>query len=70
MTVNPVSKLDKYPIPRVEDIFATLEKGKFFTKLDLSQAYLQLPLDSESLGSTWSSTPTRGSSATHVYRME
>ena len=48
MTVNPVSKLDKYPIPRVEDIFATLEKGKFFTKLDLSQAYLQLPLDSES----------------------
>ena len=48
MTVNPVSKLDKYPIPRVEDIFATLENGKFFTKLDLSQAYLQLPLDSES----------------------
>jgi hypothetical protein len=47
MTVNPVSKLDKSPIPRVEDVFATLEKGKLFTKLDLSQAYLQLPLDSE-----------------------
>ena len=35
VTVNPVSKLDAYPIPKVEDIFATLSKGKFFSKLDL-----------------------------------
>ena len=48
MTVNPVSKLDRYPIPRAEDIFALLEKGKTFSKLDLSQAYLQVPLDAES----------------------
>ncbi len=47
-TVNPVAKLDKYPIPRVEDLFAKLAGGKVFTKLDLSQAYLQLPLDEES----------------------
>ena len=47
-TVNPVSKLDKYPIPKVEDLFAKLAGGELFTKLDLSQAYLQLPLDSES----------------------
>ena len=47
-TVNPVSKLDRYPIPRVEDLFATLSKGRYFTKLDLSQAYLQLPLDEQS----------------------
>ena len=44
-TVNPVAKLDKYPIPRVEDLFVKLAGGKAFTKLDLSQAYLQLPLD-------------------------
>ena len=31
-TVNPVSKLDRYPIPRIEDLFATLNKGKLFTK--------------------------------------
>ena len=47
-TVNPVSKLDRYPIPRVKDLFATLSKRKYFTKLELSQAYLQLPLDEQS----------------------
>ena len=43
-TVNLVSKLDKYPIPKVEDLFAK----KAFTKLDLSQAYQQLVLDNKS----------------------
>ena len=43
-----MSKLDKYPIPKVEDLFAKLAGGKTFTKLDLSQAYQQLPLDKES----------------------
>ena len=31
VTVNPVSKLDRYPIPRVEDLFACLCKGKHFS---------------------------------------
>ena len=48
VTVNPVSQLHRYPIPKIEDIFATLEGGKTFTKLDLSQAYQQLKLDAES----------------------
>ena len=46
-TANPVAKLDRYPIPRVKDLFSKLTGGKAFTKLDLSQAYLQLPLDEE-----------------------
>ena len=46
--MNPFSKLDRYPIPRIEDLFATLKKGKLFTKLDLSQAYQQLVLEEES----------------------
>ena len=33
VTVNLVSKLHHYPIPKIEDIFVTLE---IFTKLDLS----------------------------------
>ena len=47
-TINPIAKLDRYPIPRVEDLFAKLSGGKSFTKLDLSQAYLQVPLDEAS----------------------
>ena len=47
-TVNPVSTLDKYPIPKVEDLFSTLAGGKVFSKINLSQAYQQLPLADES----------------------
>ena len=46
--MNPVSKLDRYPIPKVGDLFATLASGKLFTKVALSQAYQQLPLEEES----------------------
>jgi len=38
-TVNQVSKLDNYPIPKTEDLLATLGKGTKFTKLDMSQAF-------------------------------
>ena len=48
MMVNPVSKLNRYPIPKTEDIFATLKQGKLFTKLDLGQVYLQLKLEESS----------------------
>ena len=45
ITVNPVSKLDRHPIPRVEDLLASLAGGTLFTKLDLSQ---QVKLDENS----------------------
>ena len=48
MKVNPISKLNCYPLPKVEDIFAMLKKGKAFTKLDLSQAYQQISLNANS----------------------
>ena len=44
LTVNAVAKTDPYPLPRIEDIFASLAGGKTFTKLDLENAYLQVPL--------------------------
>jgi len=47
-TISAVSQLNRYPIPKVEDLFATLKKGKTFTKLDLSQAYQQLVLNEKS----------------------
>ena len=48
LTVNQETTPDSYPLPRVEDLFATLSGGESFTKLDLSNAYLQLHLDEDS----------------------
>ena len=48
VTVNRVSKLDRYPIPKIEDLFAKLADGKKFSQLDMSQAYQQLLLDDQS----------------------
>lgn len=48
VTINRAAKIDKYPIPRIEELFASLAGGKTFTKLDLSHAYLQVPLAAES----------------------
>ena len=47
-TVNQVSQLDNYPIPKVEDLLATLGGGEKFMKLDTRQAYQKLQLDDES----------------------
>ncbi|KRX71353.1 Uncharacterized protein T06_16072 [Trichinella sp. T6] len=40
--------VDSYPIPRPEDLYQALRGWKTFTKLDLSDAYLQVELDEES----------------------
>ena len=48
LTVNSALKTEVYPLPRIEDLFASLSGGKVFSKLDLSHAYQQLKLDKES----------------------
>lgn len=48
LTVNRVAKKESYPLPRIEDILASLAGGQSFTKLDLAHAYNQVPLDEES----------------------
>ena len=48
VTVNLASAAEFYPLPRVEELFADLSGGVLFTKLDLAEAYLQLPLDDQS----------------------
>ena len=47
MTANRASRLEHYPLPKVDDLFATLAGGIFFTKLDMSQVYLQLAVDNQ-----------------------
>lgn len=44
VTCNRVCEVDKYPIPKVSDVFSKLAGGKTFSKIDLSQAYSQIPV--------------------------
>ena len=49
VTCNKASQIDKYRIPNVNEIFAKLSGGKTFSKIDLSQAYSQIPVEEKSL---------------------
>ena len=42
--VNRVAKVDSYTLPRIDDLFASLAGGKLYSKLDLANAYQQIPL--------------------------
>lgn len=48
VTVNRAVENCSFPIPRTEDIFASIGKGKIFTTLDIKQAYLNVEMDNES----------------------
>ena len=48
VTINQSLEGDQYPLPKPEDLFAFLAGGEKFSKTDLTQAYLQMPLDEES----------------------
>ena len=45
VTINQGVDEDKYPLPRVNDLYTGLNGGETFSNLDLRQAYLQLTLD-------------------------
>ena len=46
-TVNPCLHVQQHPIPRIEKLFAKLQGGMHFSKLDMRDAYLQIELDDE-----------------------
>nr|XP_037275197.1 uncharacterized protein K02A2.6-like [Rhipicephalus microplus] len=46
-TINAVTVVESYPIPKIEEHFARLRGGKKFSMLDLQDAYQQVPLDEE-----------------------
>lgn len=48
VTLNPNLCIDKYPIPKIEDLLVNLRNCKYFSKIDLSQAYSQIELDDDS----------------------
>ena len=48
LTVNRAASMDTYPIPSIHYLFSNLAGGIIFSKLDMSQAYVQLCLDDQS----------------------
>ena len=66
LTYNQVAPTDPYPLPVIEEIFAKLSGGTLFTKLDLADAFLQLPLDDDRNSISLSTRP-RDYSSTTVY---
>ncbi|XP_026574490.1 uncharacterized protein K02A2.6-like, partial [Pseudonaja textilis] len=46
-TLNHALQQSAYPVPVVQHLLHSLGGGKIFTKLDLAQAYQQLPVDPE-----------------------
>ena len=47
VTINPAIEIDQYPLPKPEDLLATLAGGKKFSKIDLTSAYQQLSLEED-----------------------
>ncbi|UYV63839.1 K02A2.6-like [Cordylochernes scorpioides] len=45
VTLNKYLDTAAYPLSTQQDLFSTLAKGKYFSKLDLRNAYLQLEVD-------------------------
>ena len=45
--LNAQSRIDAYPIPRIEDILDKVGKVKFITTLDLARGYWQVPVADE-----------------------
>jgi len=48
LIINKAAKTEVYPLPRVDDLLAKLAGGTAFSKLDLANAYQQVPLDEAS----------------------
>lgn len=55
--LNSQTVFDAEPMPNAEDMFAKLAGHKYFSRLDLSRGYWQLPLSEESKDKTSFQTP-------------
>ena len=55
--LNAQSKVDAYPMPRIEDILDRVGKANFITTLDLARGYRQVPVSDEDRHKTVFTSP-------------
>ncbi|XP_076660488.1 uncharacterized protein LOC143363841, partial [Halictus rubicundus] len=55
--LNELTDQDAYPLPDIDDILSQLGNAKFFSALDLSSGFHQIPMDPDSKKYTAFSTP-------------
>ena len=46
--LNACIVCDQYPLPKTDELFTAIGKGKVFSTIDLKNAYLQIPVEEES----------------------
>ena len=55
--LNKVTQKDRYPLPRIDDLFDQLQGAKHFSSLDLQQGYYQVRISDEDAPKTAFRTP-------------
>lgn len=50
--VNNVTVVQRYPLPRIDDLLAKISRAKYISSLDLSKGYYQVKLDPETIPKT------------------
>ena len=55
--LNSVTRLDSYPLPRIDDLLDQLDQAHYFTTLDLASGYWQIRVHRDSVPKTAFTTP-------------
>ena len=50
--LNEVTIKNKYPLPRIDDLFDQLKGAKYFSKIDLRSGYFQLKISESDISRT------------------